>query len=334
MVATEIALPRGIFSFSGQTRMDTFSLDLDELSIDFERYDDVAIHGLRLAMEAIRRHADEFPYWQRRKRVGRPGTDERTLLIVFMLQQLLGLTFRETEGVLALVKGYYTIEHVPDHSTMSRKLSSMRWSTLLDRFFEHLITPLPEREAVVITDATGYSGRKRAWRATKHAQRATEDWTKAHVTIEMDRFVILSFRLTRSNVHESQVFEAVWDALPDNVVPIRSLADSAYMGDDCLAVARRHGATPLHKIKKNSKNREEPETFYEKLVNFAHHWPNRFAALTAKRSHVETVFSMVDSLLGYRLRCRTRRGRRNEVRVKYCLFDMIQLAMTPEFWSA
>jgi hypothetical protein len=76
------------------------------------------------------------------------------------------------------------------------------------------------------------------------------------------------------------------------------------------------------------------ETFYEKLVNFAHHWPNRFAALTAKRSHVETVFSMVDSLLGYRLRCRTRRGRRNEVRVKYCLFDMIQLAMTPGFWSA
>jgi len=150
----------------------------------------------------------------------------------------------------------------------------------------------------------------------------------------MDRFVILSFRLTRSNVHESQVFEAVWDDLPDNVVPIRSLADSAYMGNDCLTVARRHGATPLHKIKKNSKNREEPETFYEKLVNFAHHWPNRFAALTAKRSHVETVFSMVDSLLGYRLRCRTRRGRRNEVRVKYCLFDMVQLAMTPEFWSA
>ncbi|MBU0685188.1 MAG: transposase [Candidatus Thermoplasmatota archaeon] len=334
MVATEMELPREVFSFSGQTRMDTFSLDIEGISVDFDRYDDVAIHGLRLAMEAIRRHADEFPFWQRRRRMGRPGTDERTLLIAFMLQQLLSLTFRETEGVLALVRVYYSVGHVPDHSTMARKLSSRRWSTLLDRFFEFLIAPLPRREAVVVTDATGYSGRKRAWRATKHAQRAVERWTKAHVAIEMDWFVILSFRLTNSNVHESQVFEAVWSALPDNVVPIRSLADSAYMGNDCLAVARRHGATPLHKIKRNAKDYEEPETFYQKLVNFAHHWPNRFAVSAAKRSHVETVFSMVDSLLGYRLRCRTRRGRRNEVRTKYCLFNMVQLAMTPEFWSA
>jgi len=334
LVATEITLPHEVFSFCGQSRMDTFSLDLDEMSIDFERYDDVAVHGLRMAMEAIRRHADEFPFWQRRKRVGRPGTDERTLLIAFMLQQLLSLTFRETEGLLTMVREYYSVGHVPDHSTMARKLSSGRWSTLLTRFFEFLIAPLPRRKAVVVTDATGYSGRKRSWRATKHAQRAVERWTKAHVAIEVDRFIILSFRLTDSNVHESQVFEDVWDDLPDNVVPTRSLADSAYMGNDCLTVARRHGATPLHKIKKNSKNREEPETFYQKLVNFAHHWPNRFAALTAKRCHVETVFSMVDSLLGYRLRCRTRRGRRNEVRTKYCLFDMVQLAMTPEFWSA
>ena len=100
------------------------------------------------------------------------------------------------------------------------------------------------------------------------------------------------------------------------------------------AVANTLHNNPLHKIKKNSKNREEPETSYQKLVNFARHWPNQFAALTAKRSQVGTVFSMVDSLLGYRLGCRTKGGRKNEVRVKYCLFVMVQLAMTPEFWPA
>ena len=89
----------------------------------------------------------------------------------------------------------------------------------------------------------------------------------------------------------------------------------------------------MHKIKKNAKNSNEPETFYEKLVNFARHWPKRFAALTAKRAHSETVFSMIDALLGYRLRCRTKAGRRNEVRVKFCLFNLIQLAMRKEFWS-
>jgi len=56
-------------------------------------------------METIRGHADEIPFWPRRRRVGRPGTDE----------------------------------HVPDHSAMPRKLSSVRWSTLLTMFFEHII---------------------------------------------------------------------------------------------------------------------------------------------------------------------------------------------------
>jgi len=126
-------------------------------------------------MEAIRRHADGFPFWQRRKRFGRPHADERALLIAFMLQQLLGLTFRETEGLLAMVGDYYRIGDIPDHSTMCRRLSS-------------------------------------------------------------------------------------------------------------------------------------------------------------KRNHVETVFSMIGSALGYRLRCRNRRSRENEVRCKLSLFNLIQLAMRREFW--
>jgi len=59
----------------------------------------------------------------------------------------------------------------------------------------------------------------------------------------------------------------------------------------------------------------------------------RFAALTAKRNHVETVFSMIGRLLGYRLKCRTRRSRKNEVRVKLCMFNAIQLATKRRSWS-
>ena len=62
------------------------------------------------------------------------------------------------------------------------------------------------------------------------------------------------------------------------------------------------------------------------------HW-RRFAALYAKLVHAETVFSMISALLGYRLRCRSKKGRKNEVRVKLALFNLIQLAMRKEFWS-
>ena len=333
MVATILEMPNCVFNFSGQVHLDTYALDLERVAVDFDRYDDVAVNSLRLSLEAIRQQTDSFAYWQHRGRLGRPSYEERTLLVAFLVQQLLGLTFRETEGVLAMVRSYYRLERVPDHSTLSRKLSSSRWTVVLERFFQHIVAALPQRSAVVATDATGYSGRKRGWRETKHAQRALEDWVKVHATIEVDEFIVLSYKLTRSNVHDSQMFADVWDRLPPNVLPKRSLADSAYFGNDCLAAARQHGATPLHAIRKNARNFERPKNFYQKLVNFAHHWPNRFAALYAKRAHAETVFSMIGALLGYRLRCRSKNGRKNEVRVKLALFDLVQLAMRKEFWS-
>ena len=334
MTATIIEISNNLFNFAGQAHLDTYLIEFDEVVIDFDRYDDIAINGLRLAMEAARLHVDDFSFWQRADRVGRPAYDERTVLIAFLVRQLLGLTFRETEGMLAMMQEYYSIETVPDHSTLCRKIQSDRFAVVLDRFFQHILSSLPTRKAVVSTDATGYSGRKRSWRETSHASRATQDWVKANVIIEVNEFIMLAYYLSDSDIHESQTFEDVWDRLPDNIIPIRSLADSAYVGNDCLAVARQHGATPLHKIEKNAKDFEEPETFYQKLVNFAHHWPKRFAALTAKRAHSETVFIMIDALLGYRLRCRTKAGRRNEVRIMFCLFNLVQLAMRKEFWSS
>ena len=89
------------------------------------------------------------------------------------------------------------------------------------------------------------------------------------------------------------MFPEVWDNLPNNVSPKRSLADSAYFGNDCLAAARRHGAVPLHGIKKNARHFPRPETHYQKMVSFWQHWPNRAAALYGKRNHAETAFSMI-----------------------------------------
>jgi hypothetical protein len=114
---------------------------------------------------------------------------------------------------------------------LCRAMSSRRWTSLLERFFSFFMERLPKRNVIVATDATGYSGRKRGWRETPYAHRPNEDWVKTHAAIEVDRFLVLSYELTASNVHDSQVFSDVWERLPKNIVPVRSLADSAYRGE-------------------------------------------------------------------------------------------------------
>ena len=53
MVATILEIPSNIFNFCGQVHLDTYALDIERVAVDFDRYDDVAVNGLRLSLEAI-----------------------------------------------------------------------------------------------------------------------------------------------------------------------------------------------------------------------------------------------------------------------------------------
>ncbi|MBE0518850.1 MAG: transposase [Thermoplasmata archaeon] len=326
MEATDVIIPEQVFKFTGQTKVDTYLIDLNSLLIEQRMYDEVMINKVRLAFEAIRSYADNFPFWQRHRWTGRPPTEERTLLSAFLVRQLFDLTFRETEGLLRMLADYFRMDRVPDHSVLCRKNASLRWLTLWKRFQDFVVSSLPKRSPVIATDASGFSGRKRSWRETDHGLKATQDWVKIHAAIEVDQFFVLSYCLTESKVHDSQMFPEVWDGLPQNVSPKRSLADSAYFGNDCLVAARQHGATPLHGIKKNARHFSKPETLYQKMASFWQHWPNRAAALYGKRNHAETAFSMIGRLFGYRIRCRSKTGRKNEVNAKISMFNLLLLA--------
>ncbi len=111
LVATVVEITSDIFKFDGQSRLDTFSIDLGRCS-------EVKAHRLQLALEAIRKNVNGFPFWQRRKRVGRPSSEERTIMIGFLIQQLFRTTFRDTECLLNMLSWYFQIDRVPDHSVL------------------------------------------------------------------------------------------------------------------------------------------------------------------------------------------------------------------------
>ena len=326
MLATEMELSSNIFKFSGQSIFDTWKMREVIEKAGWGRYSDWLVDEMPFSMQRILELANAFPFWQRRKRTGRPPVEERVLLIGFMVKQFLDLTFRQLEGIMKMFKGFFEIDDVPNYSVFARKNSSKRWFKLWKRFHKFVMNTLPSRKCIVATDGTGYSGKKRSWRETGHAKRAIENWVKAHAAIEVDSFLILNYELTKSNVHESQMYEDVWGDLPENIKPVRSLADSAYTSEHCIQVANEHGASAIHAIKSNAIHRPYPRTGYEKLVNFAIHWPNRFKQLKAKRAHAETTFGIISQCFNYRLRCRSDIARKNEVQAKFVSHNVRLLA--------
>ena len=333
LTATAIEMPTSIFNFSGQARLDTFAVPMATVVVNFDSYDEMQKNSQRLALEAIRRSANEFVFWQHRQKTGRPATDERTLLISFMLLEYFDLSFRQVEGMVGMLADYFVIEHVPDHTTMSRKLSTRRWKDVLERFFLSTVQCDPERKVVAITDASGYSRLKHSWRETSYAKRANPSWIKFNAVVDDATLQFLAMEVFDSNVHESQMFEAVWKKIPVGIRIVRSLADTAFAGLRCLNVVRARGATPIHRIRKDAVYSAKPSNAYQRLVNFAKHWTNRYRKLMARRSRVESVFSMLDRMFNFRLRCRTKQGRRNEVRLRLAMFNIFLLARSAAFWN-
>ncbi|MDX1611808.1 MAG: transposase [Candidatus Thermoplasmatota archaeon] len=325
--SVEPRLPASLFQFSGQSELTTWTLSDHFDQEGWTRYDEFLTHEPVLCFQRIRELADAFPTYQRQPKTGRKQIDERTHLIAMLVRQFLDATFRELKGWLLLLKDFFNLPHVPGASTISEKNRTTRFTRLLDRFHAFILDQLPPRQAIIATDATGYSNKKRPWSETDYGLRATEDWIKNHAAVELPSLLYLSTVQTPGRVHESQVFEDVWKNLPDNITPKRSLADAAYSGNPCLEVAREHGATPIHDLRKDHGYTRWPKTAYEKLCNFATHWPNRFKKLTAWRKLVETTFECTKKRSGHQLRCRHPVGRRNEMKEKDLAHNIRMLTM-------
>jgi transposase len=333
MTSVKIGIHEAIFKFSGQTEMDTWILKEKSAVSATARYSKWLVQDFHLSMQRIREIVDSFPFWQHRKRTGRPPVRERELMIGYLLRQYFNLTFRQTQGLMECFKEYFRFQSIPTHTVLSRLNRTHRWNHIWKRFHRFVLDGLHRRKAIIATDASGFSGRKQGWKETPYDHRANQDWVKVHSAIEVDTFLVLNYVFTKSNVHDSQVFDEVWNNIPTNVIPTRSLADAAYNGEKCLQTALAHGATPIHGIKKNAVYLSYPETAHQKLVNFKTHWPNRYQSLYGKRNHAETTFSMIQSRFGYRIRCRSKMGRKNEVHSKINAHNIRMLAWLDFQWN-
>jgi len=316
MTPTDVIIPSEVFNFTGQSTIDTWNLKSRFMAQGWSGYDKWSVEEIILCMQRIKDIADSFPFWQRIKSTGRKPIRERDLLIAYLLRQFFNATFRKVTGIMRLLSDYFEFNMIPHHSVLSKYNRSKRWNRIWRRFHSFVMKLLPGRKCTAITDASGYSGRKQHWRDVPYDVRCNQNWVKTHITTEKETLIISSYSLTKSYVHDSKVFRNNWERLPKNVIPTHSLADGSYATKEICEYVRKWDAIPHHGIRKDAICKKHPKTAYEKMVYYARHFPKKFKKIYSMRNLVETVFSMIDSSFGYRIRCRSDIGRKNEVHAK------------------
>jgi transposase len=86
-------------------------------------------------------------------------------------------------------------------------------------------------------------------------------------------------------------------------------------------------------LRKDHRYERWPDSNYERLINVATHWPNRFEALTKHRKLIETCFHATKEKFGDRLKCRDPTARENESMAKQLAHNIRMLVMR-EFVAA
>jgi hypothetical protein len=304
------------FAFSGDAKMGFWTHRGPITNMGWSRYDEFLSHEPELVAQGLWEVVERFPTYQRFNDNGRPQADEHLVLYALLMKQFLGGSYRWIESQMRILWRARIIPGRLDESTFRKRNTTRRFTHLLGRFHRWILAKLPAREAIVATDATGYTSQKTRWRGTKHALRAADHWIKDHNAVEVPTMLYLSGQQTEGRVHDSKVFAQLWDDLPNNIKPVRSLADKAYSGQACAHVASSHGATPIHHVKDNAKWTRFPTTEYQKMVRFQRQFPNRSRALRAPRAGIEATYSTTKQRFTERLACRTPPARANEIQAK------------------
>jgi hypothetical protein len=163
---------------------------------------------------------------------GQPRYSALAITTALTLRAVFGLALRQTEGLIGSVIALLGLDlAVPDHSTLSRRAKTLE----VTPFRRAGTGPLH-----LLVDSTGLKlGGAGEWLVEKHGTSRRRSWRKLHIGVDADSSEILAVAVTRKEIDDGAVVDALLDQIVD---PIDSFtADGDYDQDRVSqAVAKRH----------------------------------------------------------------------------------------------
>ena len=159
--------------------------------------------------------------WYVTPRKGKPGKPKKysdlAIQLTFQFGKVFHQRLRQTEGLVNSIFKILGLDlDVPDHSTLSRRLSDLNIQ----------LPMLPKDNIVIIIDSTGLKiYGEGEWKVRKHGWSKHRTWRKAHIAVTPDGEVRAA-KLTGNNTSDSEVVADLFSQEEANIETIS--ADGAY----------------------------------------------------------------------------------------------------------
>ena len=247
----------------------------------------------------------------------------------------------------AHAKGY--LSKAPSYNSVLDYFGYEALTPYLMQLIEVSSLPLKGIEEDFAVDSSGFgTGQFTRWfnaKYTKAGDADMHDWLKAHVMCGVKTHIITSVEISDRHEHDYGFFEPLVKSTAQNFKMREVSADKAYSGLSNLRLVVDNGAQPFIPFKKHATDKhwrsyKDKSGLWGRMFHFFKYHEEEFYEHYHKRSNSETVFSMIKSKFGERLRSKTRPAQINEVLLKMLCHNLcvivqsiFELGIDPVFWK-
>lgn len=233
----------------------------------------------------------------------------------------------------AHARGY--LAKLPHYNSVFRYLESEALTPYLYELINLSSLPLKSVETDFAVDSSGFStGQFMRWFDVKYGEKEDRRaWLKLHLMCGVKTHVVTSVQVTDGYVNDYHQFKPLVEQTARNGFQMAEVsADKAYLGADNLLTTLRHGARPYIPFKSNSIAQSNyhtaKSTVWTKMYHYFNLHREEFLQHYHKRSNVETVFSMIKSKFGQRLRSKSLTAQINEALCKVLCHNLCVLVQS------
>ncbi|HKP38187.1 MAG TPA: transposase [Pyrinomonadaceae bacterium] len=222
----------------------------------------------------------------------------------------------------AKARGYPS--RLPHYNSVFRYLESEDLTPYLYELIAISAQPLKAIESDFAVDSSGFStGQFVRWLDVKYGNKEDRRmWLKLHLMCGVKTNIVTSVQVSDGYAHDYPYFKGLIDRTAEAGFNLKEVsADKGYLGASNMLATLQHGAIPYIPFKSNSVPHSEgsygPKSeLWTRMYHFYSLKRDEFNQHYHKRSNVETVFHMIKSKFGQRLRSRTLTAQINEALCK------------------
>jgi IS5 family transposase len=267
-----------------------------------------------LDLRVLDRWNDELERMNAGKEDGRYGYLEVFVRLLGYVHLLFHLPCRQTEGFLKALRRFDSRIHVPDYSTIDRRVNRLDVKLDEEDYGDDL---------VIVVDASGVKVTNPGeW--IRHKWKVRRGYLKIHVAVDVKRTRILALKVTDEEVGDGRMLQPFVEEASRKGKVAKVIGDDAYDTKSNLRCLDARKSEPVIKVRKNSSSRAGG-CMPRKLVA-----QERLRDLEAwKRNHgygqrwmVESAFSSLKRTFGEYVSAKGMRNMANEIMLKTSLYNL------------